>query len=153
MQLETSQHSCGRGAVFAVGAVGLAFASFAGCGAGVSGPATYPVAGVVTFNGKPLEGAMITFMADGAGANATATSGVDGGYEAITFFDNGKRTAPGVTPGQYRVIVTKMEQPPPSSPDAPPKNIVPSKYGSVSSTPFSATITAGQQNRVPLDIQ
>lgn len=39
----------------------LTFAMLAGCGSS-SGPKTYKVTGTVTMNGKPVEGAVVTFF-------------------------------------------------------------------------------------------
>ncbi len=76
----------------------------AGCsGGGLTG--LYPVRGTVTLNGKPLEGATITFVGKGDLRPATAISGSDGKYELFTL------DSPGAQPGSYSVVVQKMEAP------------------------------------------
>lgn len=73
-------------------------------GCGESGPKLAPVTGTVTLNGKPLEGAVVSFQPDSSfaeGIPANVRSGPDGNYKAFT---NGRS---GVMPGKYRVVVTK----------------------------------------------
>jgi len=75
-----------------------------GCG---DGPALVPVAGVVTLDGKPLEGATLSFVP--AAGNAISTAGSDAtgpsGNFKMTF--NGRA---GLAPGKYSVLVSKAEE-------------------------------------------
>jgi hypothetical protein len=72
-----------------------------GCG---DGPTLVPVAGVVTLDGKPLEGATLSFIP--APGNAVSTAGTDAtgpsGNFKMTF--NGRS---GLAPGKYTVKVSK----------------------------------------------
>jgi hypothetical protein len=71
-----------------------------------SRPPTYPVTGAVTFQGKPVAGAVITFVPagdDGEAASAIADS--EGKY-ALTTWEAGD----GARPGEYRVKVSAQEQ-------------------------------------------
>src|SRR3954452_23234255 len=71
-----------------------------------SRPPRYPVTGTVTYQGKPLAGAVITFVPTGAdGEAASAFSDADGKY-ALTTWEAGD----GARPGEYRVKVSKQEQ-------------------------------------------
>ena len=82
----------------AVAAAGL----LVGCGD--SGPKLAPVSGIVTLNGKPLEGAVVTFEPDASvkdGIPANDVTGPDGNYRAFT------KGRVGVMPGKYHVVVTK----------------------------------------------
>lgn len=70
-----------------------------GCGRGLS---TVPVRGVVTFSGKPVEGATVAFFREaGQGPAATALTDAHGRFELKT----GEN--PGAVPGQYAVTVQK----------------------------------------------
>ena len=44
----------------------------AGCGSGDAGPTTYAATGTVTYQGKPIEGANMTFHAGESGVTAMA---------------------------------------------------------------------------------
>ena len=63
----------------------LSVLAFVGCGD--SNPPTYKVTGVVTLDGKPVDGAMVTFTPS-SGPNpkpAVGASGADGKYNLTTF--------------------------------------------------------------------
>lgn len=88
-----------RRMIFALSALSLAAA-----GCGESGPALVPVSGLVTLNGKPLEGAVITFLPDASTPEtqpAEDLTGPEGNYRART------RSRFGVVPGKYHVVITK----------------------------------------------
>src|SRR6476469_2586170 len=71
-----------------------------------SRPATYRVTGTVTMQGKPVAGAVITFVPTGTdGAAASAITDSDGKYALTTW-----RAGDGARPGEYRVKVSKQEQ-------------------------------------------
>lgn len=68
-----------------------------------------PVSGTVTFNGKPLEGAEISFMPDSSNAKSTPGSdvtGPEGNFKAMF------RGRSGLAPGKYKVLVSKIFLPP-----------------------------------------
>jgi hypothetical protein len=74
----------------------------AGCGAG---PNLLPVTGTVTLNGKPLEGATVTFYPDDGNSVKTTghdTTGPEGNYK----LSSGERF--GVAAGKYKVIISKL---------------------------------------------
>ena len=71
-----------------------------------SGPPTYAVTGTVTMQGKPLAGAVITFVPTGnEGVAASAITDSDGKYALTT-----RQAGDGARPGEYRVKVSKQEQ-------------------------------------------
>jgi hypothetical protein len=73
-----------------------------GCGGGEeTDPNVVPASGTVTLDGKPLEGASVTFS--GPGQGGVGVTDAAGKYE-ITHFRAGK----GVRPGQYSVMITKQ---------------------------------------------
>lgn len=86
----------------ALATVAMMAASMSGCGE--SGPKLVPVKGTVMFEGKPLEEAAISFLPSDPGSESRpgeAITDQQGTYKALTM----GRT--GLTPGRYKVIVTK----------------------------------------------
>jgi hypothetical protein len=80
-------------------AVALALAA-ASCGDG-----KVKVKGVVTLDGTPVEGAMVTFIPEaGGGRNAFGSTKPDGSFQLMTQKEND-----GVAPGNYKVTVTYTE--------------------------------------------
>jgi hypothetical protein len=70
-----------------------------------SRPPTYPVTGTVTLQGKPVAGAVVTFVPTGTeGAAASAITDSEGKY-ALTTWEAGD----GARPGEYGVKVSKQE--------------------------------------------
>ena len=72
-----------------------------GC-SGSDRPATVPVRGQVTFRGKPVVGATITFLCDGAPRPAVGTTDAAGAYQLTTFEPNN-----GAVVGTHVVTVKK----------------------------------------------
>ena len=76
-----------------------------GCSSGARRPPTYPVTGTVTFQGKPVAGAVITFVPADKGEAASAITDSEGRYALTTW-----QAGDGARPGEYRVKVSKQEQ-------------------------------------------
>jgi hypothetical protein len=64
-----------------------------------------PVSGTVTLNGKPLEGAEVTFTPDAGNAKATPGSDVTGPEGNFKVIYRGRS---GLAPGKYKVLVSKL---------------------------------------------
>jgi len=119
-----------------------------GCSGEPAKPAVYPVTGVVTQGGKPVEGARVLFVPDDQKLQpASAITDKDGKYSVTTFAQND-----GAQPGSYKIKVLKYEggaAPPAaggqeqrfisyedeqkaykeeSKPAPAPKNVLPKKY-------------------------
>lgn len=77
------------------------FATLAGCGQRV---VRYPVEGVVTLDGKPVEGASVAFMPKAKGCLGVAATDAEGRF-ALKEMDRYE----GVMPGEYRVAVFLAE--------------------------------------------
>lgn len=92
----------------------LSVVAFVGCGE--SNPPTYKVTGVVTLDGKAVEGATVAFTPSGGSQQkpAVGTSGADGKY-SLTTFTGGD----GALPGAYKVTVSKIQYAPGENPYAP----------------------------------
>ena len=87
------------GARWSLAACGLLAVALAGCGG--SSPKLYPATGTVTFDGKPVDGAQVTFVPQ-QGAPCLGTTDGAGKYTMTT------RGKPGVPAGSYSVTVTKI---------------------------------------------
>lgn len=77
-----------------------------GCGNGVKTPPTSAVTGTVRFQGKPLEGAEISFMTTGASRAASGITNEKGEFTLSTF---GQKD--GAIPGEHRVTVRLSQLP------------------------------------------
>lgn len=119
----------------------LAWAA-AGCGG-----STYPVAGRVLLDNKPLvaRSAVVLFKPNAARGNQSSFEPAgqvdgDGNYTLLT---NGK---PGAPPGWYRVIVTALDEPP-QHPRGPhreqrpvARSLMPARYGQAATTPLAVEV-------------
>ncbi|MER3415419.1 MAG: hypothetical protein C4297_04290 [Gemmataceae bacterium] len=86
-------------AVTASVVIGLA----AGCGGGASGAKPAPVKGRILLDGKPLEGATVTFIPEsGKGQPASGRTDSQGQFVLTTH-----NTGDGAVPGSYKVTVRK----------------------------------------------
>ncbi|MHC5537180.1 hypothetical protein ACYOEI_02965 [Singulisphaera rosea] len=128
----------------------------------------YPVSGTVSYNGKPVEKGVITFISDG-GDGRSATGTIEGGSYSLTTLTPGD----GAFPGKYKVTVDSR------SPDMAAaeaagkakgatsvmipqdfvakaykkaKSAVPSKYNSVGKTDLTAEVKEGN-NTFPFDLK
>jgi len=116
-----------------------------------------PVTGVVTYQGSPVTGATVTFSPQGGGVRAAAaTTDAQGNFQLTTLQSND-----GAMPGEYRVVVTKIETTSTEMTDeemqkhiekhgAPPtvesKNLLPEKYAKRDTTDLTATVKQGEKN-------
>lgn len=84
--------------------IGLALLLLQGCGP--SRPPMGKVSGIVTYNGKPVHNAQVSFVSDGAPRNAIARTDEEGRYELTTFERND-----GAIVGTHKVVIRKpLEQ-------------------------------------------
>lgn len=86
---------------FGVFAIGLCLA--VGCG-GNGFPDPVPVSGKVTYQGKPVEGAQVTFLSQTGGRSANGRTDASGAYKLTTF-----NTEDGAIPDEYTVTIAKIE--------------------------------------------
>jgi hypothetical protein len=82
-------------------AVACLIAMVAGCG---DGPALVPASGNVTIDGKPLEGASLSFVPLAGNPVSTAGSDVTGPEGNFRMTYNGRA---GLAPGKYKVMISK----------------------------------------------
>jgi hypothetical protein len=120
-------------------AVGLAAAP--GCSDGR--PKRSPVSGLITYHGKPVEGAQVTFFPKG-GRPATGSTDANGRFKLFTFDLND-----GALLGEHVVCIRKYVPDPKDSRPAGFKNmipVVPTRYGSLQESSLRATVTADGPN-------
>lgn len=127
-------------------------------------PETVPVTGTVTYNGQPLEGAQVTFMATGAPRSAIGTTDAQGRFSLTTF-----ESDDGAVPGSHAVTISKVEDTTSAAPTDPagyaqmmsqkgkggppkPKSLIPEKYSRPAESKLSATVDAEGQNEFKFDL-
>ncbi|WP_339733864.1 carboxypeptidase-like regulatory domain-containing protein [uncultured Gimesia sp.] len=130
-------------------------ASLLGCGgAEDTRPVRNSVFGTVTYQGTPVEGAVITFRPAGPeGQTANGRTDETGTFQMGTF-----EGSDGVVPGEYTVMITKLEaasssqalpeddpnyDPNPKA-EAPPKNLLPKKYANADTSELTVSVPAGE---------
>jgi hypothetical protein len=79
------------------------------CGCGSRRPETVPVGGVVTLRGKPVEKAMVMLSPVEPHAGDTPACGVTD-HEGRFTLSSTTDAKLGVTPGKYRITLTKKEE-------------------------------------------
>lgn len=118
-------------------------------------PTTTPVTGTVTFEGKPVDGAIVVFRPNTSSGATTAqsTTDVEGKFDVHIFLDNGKRDKRGMMPADYQIEVTQLTK---TSGDtsifSPPKNRLPQKYASVQTSGLETTVSADRKNEIQLEL-
>jgi hypothetical protein len=127
-----------------------------GCNsASISG--TVPASGKVTYKGAPVEGAIITFVPEGNGRTATATT-TAGGVFSLTTVDS-----PGAMPGKYKVTVDKVQYAAAGSPsmeeaargnpaESQAKRVLPAKYANPASTPLAMDVPPDGKQDIDLTL-
>lgn len=109
-------------------------------------PETIPVTGIVTYQGQPVEGVRLAFLADTPGAQGgVALTGADGKFTAMTF-DPGD----GLVPGSFTVTAVKMVggelTEASDAPPSPIKNMLPDKYSRRETSPLKVEVKKGEKN-------
>jgi len=147
-----------------ISAVLLLALGVVGCGGGNTGPALYPVVGTVTYQGKPLAGARITFIPEKEGAIAIASTDSSGKFTMKSGTDAG------VASGPCKVTVALIDSSGSASAlavDMKPEDmqklamegklqaalqaqekgsLLPAKYGKSDSTPLTLEVKKGDNN-------
>jgi hypothetical protein len=129
-----------------------------GCSRGEQRPAVTPVSGTVTYNGNPVEGAIVSFSSSGGKPAATGVTDASGKYALHTFVEGD-----GAAPGDYIVTLSKTSVDDPLKgkttdeisemhasgkpvPQAVVKHLLPQKYSTVQDSPEKASVKAGEPN-------
>jgi hypothetical protein len=128
--------------------------SLTGCGDTSSNPDMVPVTGSVTYRGQPVAGANVVFQADERGSFGLTD---DRGRFRLQTLEPGD----GALPGQYTVIISKVEITVPQFdeghpqyvPPPPPKYLVPRKYAEARTSGLTANVVQGQKNEFSLELK
>lgn len=105
-----------------------------------AGPATFPVTGVVTRQGRPVEGATVSFEPVAGSENdlsSQAVTDAEGRFSLQTHVGN-NQFQPGLKPGEYGVAITKLETM--TDMRRRPKNVLPRKFSSTETSGLVATV-------------
>jgi len=135
-----------------------------GC-SGSKFPKTYPVTGVVTYNGDPVENAVVTLIpVDPAGRSASGETDAQGEFSVKTY--HGPANQPlGALEGDYSIIVSKVEAqkfPDNLTPEElmeaqkkmpPPKSLLPLSYSNAKTSDLKATIERGKPTKLVLELK
>ena len=134
-------------------ATAAATALFVGCDSKVK---LSKVSGVVTLDGKPLDGATVVFHPVEGGRPATGVTGADGRFSLTTY-----TSGDGAQIGEHKVVISKSNQPDvqaPSDPKAmeeamkeqytkakaeakkPKAAAIPASYGDLNKTPLKCQL-------------
>src|SRR5947209_5598292 len=122
-------------------------------------PKVVPARGVVRFNGKPLDGARVTFAHVTAGVSAYAVTDAEGKFTLTTF-----QPGDGAAPGKYQVAVIKAQEPERhGAKDAPPifrsggaphaRALIPQKYGNLTTSGLTAEVAENRDNDIVLELK
>jgi hypothetical protein len=102
------------------------------------------VVGLVLLDGEPLAKATVIFVPlEKGGQKATATTNEKGVF-AFAIQKKKERGKEGILPGKYKIVVTK---------EVSGKSVLPAKYGSEKTTPFTLEVVAGVGNRPLLSLK
>lgn len=144
--------------------IGIAAASlFAlGCAKGPENPTTFPVTGTVTYKGKPVEGANVSFVGDGTARPAYGLTDAQGKFRLSTFGDGD-----GAIPGKHRVSVTKMNsaggpiddgsmeaaEKRANQPRAAPQSALPERYNDWNRSQLEFTVAETDKNDFTIELK
>lgn len=110
------------------------------------------VKGLVTIDGKPLADASIGLFPDtyGVGRACTGKSDKTGAFSLTTFVDQ-TTTTPGVEPGSYQAIVTKLSKVQPR--DGSIKSDIPTRYSDVQKSDLKVVISEESDQTVKFELR
>lgn len=135
-----------------------------GCSKGSKAPATFPVTGVVTYKGMPVDGAAVSLVPrDPKVRSATAMTNAEGKFEVATYYSATEQPK-GAMPGEYAITVSKTSMPmlpeglTPEQQMAivtkagPPKDLLPAKYLNPLTTPHKVTVKDASPEPLKIDL-
>lgn len=119
-------------------------------------PMRNSVSGMVTYQGTPVEEAIIVFRPVGSeGQTANGRTDATGAFKMGTY-----EGTDGVVPGEYTVMISKLEatdsgkalpeddpnyDPNPKVVEAPPENLLPEKYANAETSGLTVSVPEGEE--------
>jgi hypothetical protein len=124
----------------------------ASCSDGDDHKAPIAVKGLVTIDGKPLADATVGLFPDvyKVGRASTGKTDKTGAFSLWTYVDQ-TTTAPGVEPGNYTAIVTKLAKVQPR--DGGLKSDIPTRYADVHTSNLKVVISEESDQTVKIELQ
>lgn len=134
----------------------LAIFGLAGCGESTSHPKVAPVSGTITYQGKPLAGADVSFFAEKAPRAASGKTDAEGKYK-LTMFESNDGAFPGrnvvtVAIASEGVSMEQMMSGKPQAADASKPKLA-TEYQSQTSTPLSYDVKDGKNENVNFEVK
>jgi len=136
----------------------------AGC-SGDGFPKTYPVTGMVTHEGAPVEGATVVLVhSTPDGRSASGTTDAAGKFAVTTYFSPTHQSA-GALPGDYAITVSKKEAYQTTEglkPEeemalftkfGPPKDLLPKLYANPATSGLKVTVTIAPAEPLALELK
>ncbi|QEL13667.1 DUF4198 domain-containing protein [Limnoglobus roseus] len=120
-------------------------AAAAGCGGSAAN-----VSGVVTLDGKPLEGAAVTFAPQGDKDSVGSSYGktdAQGRYTLKTVVGD----KPGAAVGKHKVSISLTQSADPKNPESAAREVVPAKYNV--KTELSCDVPSGGTDKADFDLK
>jgi hypothetical protein len=121
-----------------------------GCNQGPQGPQTVPVTGLVTFQGKAVEGAVVLFHPTEKGKGVKTGSGetdATGAFSMQTLV-KGNEYKDGLLASSYQVTIEKLDHSHrDKNPHAPPKSVLPSQYADPNASELTADVSDSGENQ------
>jgi hypothetical protein len=123
-------------------------------------PKVVPAGGMVRYQGKPLEGALVTFSNSAQGLSASGRTDAQGKF-TLTSFEEGD----GALPGKHVVTVSKVQMPPTPDRSAPPRRgsarspemqprwLIPQRYSNPATSGLTAEVGENGSTEIVLDLQ
>lgn len=120
-------------------------------------PKVYRAGGVVKLDGQPLEGAVVVYHSQEHNISAQGKSDEQGRYTLTTFNQDD-----GAASGQHKVVVTKriykevktkFDSAEERSVASIPKDVLPLKYATPTTTTLEATVNSSGSNQTTLELQ
>lgn len=134
----------GRGRWWACGLAAVALLTAVGCGGG----GTAAVGGVVTMNGKPVEGAVVTFNPQGVEVSGSSgRTDAQGRYTLRTVLDDKS----GAAVGKHRVAISQYKAGDPKNPESAGKETIPLRYNQ--NTELTFDVPAGGTDKADFDLK
>jgi hypothetical protein len=117
-------------------------------------PDMVPVKGTVTYKDKPVAGANVVFQSSEQGSFGVTDE--QGRFQLQTF-----APGDGAPPGEYKVLISKMQITVPEFdqgdpqyvPPPPPKHLIPAKYADANTSGLRVTLVKGEPKDIPFELR